>query len=82
MKDDRSYWLDRSENVTMLYRGLWLIGVALVALDLFVSRHESIDAASVTGFYAGYGFFACVILVLVAKQLRRVLMRPEDYYER
>jgi len=82
MNDDKSYWLDRSENVTTLYRGLWAIGVVLVVLDLFLSRHESFDMASWSGFYAGYGFFACVILVLVAKQLRRVLMRPENYYER
>ena len=34
------------------------------------------------GFYCLYGFAACVLLVLVAKQLRRVLMRGERYYDR
>jgi hypothetical protein len=29
-----------------------------------------------------YGFVACVLLVLTAKALRRLLKRPEDYYER
>jgi hypothetical protein len=29
-----------------------------------------------------YGFFACVALVLAAKLLRKLIMRPEDYYER
>jgi hypothetical protein len=33
------------------------------------------------GFYAFYGFVACFALVLAAKQLRRLLMRPERYYE-
>ena len=28
-----------------------------------------------------YGFVACVFLVLMAKLLRRILMRPEDYYD-
>ena len=32
-------------------------------------------------FYAVYGFVACVALVLAAKVLRRVVMRPEDYYD-
>ena len=34
------------------------------------------------GFYAFFGFIACVALVLIAKQLRRVLLRREDYYDR
>jgi hypothetical protein len=34
-----------------------------------------------SGFYAFYGFVACVLLVLIAKQMRKVLMRKEDYYD-
>ena len=26
-------------------------------------------------------FIACVVLVLIATQMRKVLMRPEDYYD-
>lgn len=33
-------------------------------------------------FYALYGFVGSVLLVLTAKQLRRVLRRDEDFYER
>ena len=34
------------------------------------------------GFYAVYGFVACVVLVLVAKYiLRPMVIRKEDYYE-
>lgn len=82
MPEVRKYWLDRSENVTRLYRGLWVLGTGLVALDLFLHKHEEFDFTAWFGFYAIYGFLACVALVLIAKQLRRVLMRSEDYYER
>jgi hypothetical protein len=34
-----------------------------------------------TGFYAIFGFVACVMLVLGAKQLRNIVMRKEDYYD-
>ena len=34
------------------------------------------------GFHGLFGFVACVGLVLTAKALRRILMRPEDYYDR
>ena len=77
----KTYWLDRSENVTKLYRGLWVVGLLLVAIDLILHRHEDFGFATLFGFYGVYGFFACVILVL-AKKLRTVLMRDEDYYER
>jgi hypothetical protein len=33
------------------------------------------------GFYGFYGFIGCVGLVLGAKALRKVLFRPEDYYD-
>ena len=82
MSEPRKYWLDRSENVTKLYRGLWLTGIALLALDLFLHKHEEFDFAAWFGFYGVFGFVACVVLVLIAKNLRRVLMRSEDYYER
>jgi len=78
----KQYWLDRSENVTKLYRGLWALGIALVVIDLFLHKHEELDFAAWFGFYAMYGFFACVALVLAAKKLRRILMRSEDYYDR
>lgn len=77
----KQYWLDRQESVTKLYRGLWLLGIGLLAVDLLVHKHEDFSFAAYLGFYALYGFLACVLLVLVAKQLRRLLMRPEDYYD-
>ena len=83
MSDSQSkYWLDRSENVTKLYCGLWVVGALLAAIDLILHRHEDFGFATLFGFYGLYGFFACVILVLVAKRLRTVLMRDEDYYDR
>jgi hypothetical protein len=54
----------------------------LVVADLFVPKHGPFAVEHVFGFYAWYGFLACVGLVLVAKVMRRVLMRPEDYYDR
>jgi len=80
--DPKEYWLDSSANVTRLYRGLWLVCLALIAIDLFLHRHEDFEFATLFGFHGLYGFLACVTLVLAAKQLRRVLMREEGYYDR
>lgn len=82
MAEHKRYWLDRPENVTRLYRTVWAIGLGLVLGELLMDRHEELAFAERFAFYALFGFVACVALVLAAKALRRVLKRPEDYYER
>ncbi len=81
MGQEKRYWLDRPENVTRLYRGVWAIGIGLVLIELFLHRHEEFAFAAWWAFYAAFGFVACVALVLTAKALRRVLKRDEDYYD-
>lgn len=81
-KEDRQYWLDRPESARKIYLGLWVIGAAWVIPDFFLHKHEDVDFAAMQGFYAIFGFVACVALVIAAKGLRRLLMRPEDYYDR
>lgn len=82
MKDEKKYWLDDPRNVRKIFIGLWLFGLAWLVPDFFLHKHEDVDFAATIGYYAAYGFFACVALVLTAKALRRILMRPEDYYDR
>jgi hypothetical protein len=78
---ERRYWLDQPANVTRLYRGVWGVGLLLVAADVLLRRHDDLAFAETIGFYALYGFIACVALVLAAKLLRRAVRRPEDYYD-
>jgi hypothetical protein len=78
---ERRYWLDDPANVTKLYRGVWVAGLLLVAADFVLHRHDDLAFAETIGFYALYGFVACVSLVLAAKLLRRCVKRPEDYYD-
>jgi hypothetical protein len=75
-------WVDSPKNVTRLYTGLWVTGVLLVLADLMVHRHAETAFDGWLGAYGVYGFGACVLLVLAAKLLRRVVMREEDYYDR
>ena len=82
MQRDRQHIFDKPENVRRLLRLLYLVCALLLAADLFVHRHVEHGWESLWGFYAIYGFAACVLLVLLAKQLRKLLKRPEDYYDR
>ena len=55
--------------------------VVLLVLDFIIPRKVHHDAERLYFFYPAYGFVACVLLVLAATQMRRVLMRKEDYYD-
>jgi len=78
---ERSYWLDRPSNVNKLVYAFYALCGLILAIDFMVPKHGPFAIEHVFGFYGLFGFIACVVLVLIAKQLRRVLMRPEDYYD-
>ena len=87
--NERKRWLDDFENVRRVYRGLWIACLVLLVGGEGVlvwargreAEHHGFGFESWPGFYALYGFAACVALVLAARELRKLLMRPEDYYE-
>ena len=60
MSEPKDYWLDHSENVTKLFKGLWAVGLALLSIDLLLHRHEEFGFSTWFGFYGIFGFFACV----------------------
>ena len=81
-KQDRRHVFDAPRNVRRVIRGLLAVCVLLVGLDLVLHRHIAHPWEGVFGFYALYGFVACVLLVLLAKEMRKLVMRDEDYYEK
>lgn len=76
-----SGWFDEPKNVNKIVWALVALCVASVGAELFFHKHTHYGFQELPGFDALYGFIACVLLVLAAKQLRKVLMRGEDYYD-
>lgn len=81
MSDERRYWLDDPKNVDKIVYGLAAFCALLVAADLFIEKHPHFSFESWFGFFGFFGFVGCVFLVLVAKELRKIVMRSEDYYD-
>jgi hypothetical protein len=81
MNDDRR-WLDEPRNVRRIVYGLYLACGLLLLTDLLYVKTPHFSFESWFGFYPIFGFVVSFTLVLTAKQLRRVLRRDEDYYER
>ena len=78
---EKRYWLDDLRNVDKIVYALYAICGVLLVIDPFIHKHGPFAIEHWFGFYGIVGFVACVALVLAAKQLRRILMRPEDYYD-
>ncbi len=72
---------DNPQNVRRVIYALYVVcGISLIA-DFFIHRHVDHPWEALVAFYCVYGFVACVVLVLIAKEMRKVLMRAEDYYD-
>lgn len=82
MSESKKYWLDRKENVTKVYWSVWALCGVLLLIELAIDKHGEFAIEHWFGFHGLFGFVACVGLVLAAKALRRILMRPADYYDR
>jgi hypothetical protein len=74
------HWLRRPTTI----RGLWvlfaMVLAATVIADLFFHRHDLFGVDGSFGFYAWYGFAACVGLVLGSRLLGLLFKRPDTYY--
>lgn len=79
--EEKTHLWDKPENVNLFLRIFYVLCVGLVLLDFFVHRHVAHPWERFFGFHAFYGFIACWLLVVVAKLMRKVLMRGEDYYD-
>lgn len=80
-KDQKTHIFDKPQNVKNLLNGFYATCILLVIADFIIHRHTTMTWEKIPAFYAIYGFVACVVLVVVAKKMRTVVMRKEDYYD-
>lgn len=79
---EKPAWIERKPTVTWIYRSVWIVCIALGFADFFYHKHTVYRIEEFPAFYGLYGFIVCVGLVLGAKELRKLLKRDEDYYDR
>ncbi len=79
--NEKQYWFDQPKNVKLILRGLYVTCAGLFLADFFYHRHVDEPMEKIFGFYGIYGFVSCVILVLAAKEMRKLLIRKDDYYD-
>ncbi|MDP6969535.1 MAG: hypothetical protein QGG88_10570 [Gammaproteobacteria bacterium] len=81
-QQEKSDFFDKPENISKILKVFYGVCILLVAADFIVHRHIYHSWENIPAFYAVYGFIGCVMLVIVAKAMRKVLMKEEDYYDK
>ena len=88
MNDEKKHVFDDPRNVKRVIYTLFTVCGLLLAIDLLdvfhLGYHKHVHYAFEKwfGFYAFFGYFLSVGLVLAAKEMRKLLSRDEDYYDR
>jgi hypothetical protein len=80
-ENEKSHIFDNPRNVKALIYGLFVLCAVLFGLDALIDRHAEYPWEAWFGFYCIYGFVACEFLVLAGKQLRKAVLRKDDYYD-
>ncbi|USG59705.1 hypothetical protein NBZ79_10985 [Sneathiella marina] len=85
--DEKKYWLDDPKNHDKVFYGVLVIAVlvsipdVLSLLNIVYHKHVEFEFENIFEFYSLYGLVCYVGLVLIAKKLRVLLKRDEDYYD-
>ena len=74
-------FLDSPKNRRRVRKYFYISLVLLLAIDLFIPKHGHFVWEEAPFFFAAYGFIGCVSLIFIAKVLRFLVKRKEDYYD-
>jgi hypothetical protein len=83
MKQKKEFdWFDHPKNIRRLRTGFYIVLALLVLPDFFLHKHTLfLPVEAWPGFYALFGFVACVAIILISKLFGFALKVREDYYD-
>lgn len=81
MTKEKQYFFDKKDNIKRVLYVFYAFCALLFAADFVVHRYSYHALEKIPAFYALFGFGAYVLIVFTAALLRKLVMRPEDYYE-
>jgi len=73
--------LDSPKNRARVRKYFYISLLILLVIEFFVPKHGHFSWEEAHGFYAVYGFIGCVSLIFIARGLRWLVKRKEDYYD-
>ena len=74
-------FLDSADTRIKIRRYFYLALCILLIVEFFITKHGHFPWETSPAFFAVYGFIACVGLIFIARVLRLLVKRKEDYYD-
>ena len=74
-------FLDSPKNLRRVRKYFYISLVLLLEIDLLIPKHGHFAWEEAPFFFAVYGFIGCVSLIFIARVLRFLVKRKEDYYD-
>jgi hypothetical protein len=82
MKEPREITLlDSPKNRARVVKYFYISLIVLLVIDFFTPKHGHFPWEEAYGFFAVYGYIGCVSLIYIAKGLRWLVKRKENYYD-
>jgi integral membrane sensor domain MASE1 len=84
MRDDEQEpsWFERRENQNKLWYALLAVAGVLTVSEFLYEHHPHFEIEEIPEFFEIFGFLAFAFIVFAGIGLRKLIMRPEDYYDR
>jgi len=79
--DSQRPFFERSRTAKGLFIGLVVVCCALTVADFLHHKHGHFDFETWPVFHGVFGFLAYLTIVTAARGLRRLVKRPENYYD-
>ena len=73
-------WVEKPGAPTRILIGLLALCAVLALADFTYHKHAYFPVEEIHFIYAVYGFISYAVVIFLAKGLRLIIKRPEDYY--
>ena len=73
-------WVDKPGGANKIFWALAALCFVLFLADFTYEKHSYFEMEHLPGFYGFFGFVSFTGLILVAKALREIIKRPENFY--
>ncbi|MFM1816197.1 MAG: hypothetical protein RLZ98_2892 [Pseudomonadota bacterium] len=80
--DNNPSWFERRENQNKLWYAILAVAAGLTVSEFLYEHQPHFEIENIPEFFEFFGFFAFVFIVFVGAALRKLIRRPEDYYDR
>lgn len=79
--DESQGFFEKPGTIKLLWILLYAVCAFTLVPDFFIHRHPHFAYDNYFGFFAGLGFIACALLILIAKGIGFFLKKREGYYD-